>query len=180
MGNAIRKMTNPVEMLSSDHETVKTLFEKWDQTRPGVKRKLLTKEIFNSLQIHATLEEEIFYPAVRQHLGQQAERFVEEAYRAHGDIKGLIEELEGMDDQDRAFSDTVRALKAQVLSHADKEETQIFPLAETSPSVRDLAFAMDKRRLQLMVVHPTPSVVGMLGLALLGIGLILILGRRRD
>jgi LPXTG-motif cell wall-anchored protein len=176
MRSPLRKMTNPVEMLSSDHEAVKTLFEKWDQTGPGVKRKLLAQEIFNSLRIHATLEEEIFYPAVRQHLGQQGQSFAQEAYREHANIKDLIAELEKMNEGDRSFP---RALKAEVQSHAGKEEAQIFSLAERLP-MRDLALAMDKRRVQLMVLNPTPSLLGILGLALIGIGLVLILRRRRN
>jgi LPXTG-motif cell wall-anchored protein len=179
MRSPLRKMTNPVEMLSSDHEAVKTLFEKWDQTGPGVKRKLLAQEIFNSLRIHATLEEEIFYPAVRQHLCQQGQSFAQEAYREHANIKDLIAELEKMNEGDRSFHDTLRALKAEVQSHAGKEEAQIFSLAERLP-MRDLALAMDKRRVQLMVLNPTPSLLGILGLALIGMGLVLILRRRRN
>src|SRR5688500_5854795 len=103
MRSAMRRMIDPIEMLSADHESVKALFERCQQTEPGLKRKLLVNEIFKDLYIHATLEEEIFYPAVRQHLGQEGLEFIREAYREHGNITGLIRELERLDPNKSAF-----------------------------------------------------------------------------
>ena len=134
---------------------------------------------FQLPRIHSTPGGGNLLSGVRQHLGQEGQSFAQEAYREHANIKDLIAELEKMNEGDRSFHDTLRALKAEVLSHADKEEAQIFSLAERLP-MRDLALAMDKRRVQLMVLNPTPALLGVLGLALIGIGLVLILRRRRN
>lgn len=179
MRNPVKKFVNPLEMLASDHETVKFLFEQCERTDPGIKRRLLSEEIFTNLHLHATLEEEIFYPAVQEKLSYEESAVVREAYREHGHIKELIRQLEGTDEHDEAFSSRLGTLKERVLTHADKEEKGIFPLAERHPSLGALAFAMDKRRVQLMVQRPAPSVLGMLALGLIGGGLMMFLLRRK-
>jgi hemerythrin superfamily protein len=179
MRNPVKKFVNPVEMLASDHETVKFLFEQCERTDPGIKRRLLSEEIFTNLHLHATLEEEIFYPAVQEKLSDEEGAVVREAYREHGHIKELIRQLEGMDEHDEAFRSRLGTLKERVLTHADNEEKRIFPLAERHPSLGSLAFAMDKRRVQLMVQRPAPSILGMLALGLVGGGLMMLLLRRK-
>ena len=179
MRNPVKQLVNPLEMLASDHEAVKLLFEQCQSTDPGVKRRLLSEEIFKSLHIHATLEEEIFYPAVQQQLSYEDGAVVREAYREHGQIKELIRQLEAMDDRDEAFSSTLGTLKDRVLTHADKEEKRIFPLAERQLPLTKVALAMDKRRVQLMVQRPAPSMLAMLVLGLLGVGLMMFMFQGR-
>ena len=180
MRNPVKKLINPLEMLASDHETVKFLFEQCERTDPGMKRRLLSEEIFKSLHVHATLEEELFYPAVQQQLSYEDGAVVREAYREHVQIKELIRQLEAMDDRDEAFSSTLGVLKDRVLSHADKEEKRIFPLAERHLPLTTVALAMDKRRVQLMVQRPAPSMLGLLALGLLGVGWMMFMLRGRS
>ena len=186
MRNPLKKMINPLEMLSQDHETVKTLFTNCERTDPGVKRKLLAEEIFKNLQLHAQLEEEIFYPAIREHLGSEGGTLVREAYREHGEMKELIGQLEQMDYGQQPFIDRLRALRDHVVAHAEKEEERMFPLVETNLPMGELAFAMDKRRVQLMLQTPAPSVIAMFALGMVGIGAAILLfggrtkGRRRS
>jgi len=179
MRNPVKKLVNPLEMLASDHETVKFLFEQCERTDPGMKRRLLSKEVFQNLHIHATLEEEIFYPAVQEKQSYEEGTVVREAYREHGPIKELIRQLEAMDEQDEAFGNRLTTLKERVLAHADKEEKQIFPLAERHLPLGAVALVMDKRRVQLMVQRPAPSVVGTLALGLIGGGFLMFILRRR-
>jgi hemerythrin superfamily protein len=182
MRNPVKKFVNPLELLASDHETVKFLFEQCDHSGPGMKRRLLSQEIFENLHVHATLEEEIFYPAVQENLSYEDGAVVREAYREHGHIKELIRQLEAMDERDATFSSRLMTLKDRVSAHADKEEKQIFPLAERHLPLTAVALAMDKRRIQLMIKRPAPSVLGMLALALVGIGLMMFMfgGRGRS
>jgi hemerythrin superfamily protein len=182
MRNPIAKLTNPIEMLTADHETVKTLFEQCESTEPGAARTLLADEIFKDLHLHATLEEEIFYPAARERLGEEAGNLVEESYREHSAIKELVAALERMDSRDPQFLDRLRHLRNMVVSHAEKEEERLFPLAEAGLPLRQLALEMDARRLQLMVRKPSPSVLAMAGAALIGVGVLAVLltrGRSR-
>jgi len=181
MRNPVKKFVDPLEMLASDHETVKLLFERCEDTGPGIKRRLLAQEIFKNLELHATLEEEIFYPAVQQHLSYEDGAVVRDAYREHRQIKDLIRQLEAMDDHDAAFTRMLGNLRDEVLSHAEKEESQIFPLAGRSLPMNEIAFAMDKRRLQLMIQKPAPSVLAMLAFGLVGLGLVVFMfGPRRQ
>jgi hypothetical protein len=70
-------------------------------------------------------------------------------------------------------------LRDHVLAHADKEEKRIFPLAERNLPMSTVAFAMDKRRIQLMVQKPAPSVLVMFALGLVGVGLAMFVLRRK-
>jgi len=181
MRNPVKKFVDPLEMLASDHETVKLLFEQCEQAGPGMKRRLLTQEIFKNLELHATLEEEVFYPAIQRHLSYEEGAVVRDAFREHRQIKDLIRQLEAMDDEDAAFSSKMAALREEVQTHAEKEEQRIFPLAERSLPMNDVAFAMDKRRFQLMVQKPAPSVVAMLAFGLVAAGFLMFMfGRRRE
>jgi hemerythrin superfamily protein len=181
MRSPVKKLINPLELLASDHETVKMLFDQCEQAGPGMKRRLLSEEIFKNLDVHATLEEEIFYPAVQEKLNYEEGAVVREAYREHRQIKELIRQFDAMDERDTAFTNHFATLKDRVLMHAEKEETKIFPLAERVLPMASVALAMDRRRLQLMVQRPAPSVIGMLALGLLSVGLALYLfgGKRR-
>ena len=106
---------------------------------------------------------------------------IRDAYREHRQIKDLIRQLEAMDDEDAAFSSRMAALREEVQTHAEKEEQRIFPLAERSLPMNDVAFAMDKRRFQLMVQKPAPSVVAMLAFGLVAAGFVMfVFGRRRE
>ena len=154
-------MVNPLEMLSQDHDTVKSLFRSCEETDPGMKRKLLAEEIFKNLDVHARLEEEIFYPAIRGYLGYEDGSLVREAYQEHQEMKELIRELEQTDQRQQEFIDKLQRLRQHVVAHAEKEEKRLFPLAESNVPLGRLAMAMDKRRVQLMLQTPTPSVIGM-------------------
>ena len=179
MRNPVKKLVNPLEMLASDHETVKFLFQQCEPTDTGMKRRLLSEEIFKNLHVHATLEEEIFYRALQENLSYEDSAVVREALREHGQIKELIRQLEAMEAQGEAFTSRLMTLKERVLAHADKEERHIFPLAERHLPLAAVALAMDKRRLQLMVQNPAPSALGILALGLVGVGLVMFMLRGR-
>ena len=57
--------TNAIAMLKQDHETVKGLFEKFEDAKDGAEKQKIISEAVHELKIHATIEEEIFYPAIR-------------------------------------------------------------------------------------------------------------------
>jgi hemerythrin superfamily protein len=75
--SAAKKSTDAVDILRADHETVMSLFRRHDSASPE-EQAALAKELFNKMEIHSTIEEEIVYPALRK----------------HGDLKELAE-LEG-------------------------------------------------------------------------------------
>lgn len=65
MAQTAQQETNAVDMLKKDHQTVTDLFSRFERAEAG-ERQAIAVQIFNELEIHATLEEEIFYPAVRE------------------------------------------------------------------------------------------------------------------
>jgi hemerythrin superfamily protein len=170
-------MLNRIEMLAADHESVKALFQSCEETAPGLKRKLLVSELCKSLQIHAALEEEIFYPAVREHVGSEAADLVQEAYSDHAGVKALTRELEHLNQHAPNFMEQLHRLKERVVEHAEKEEIRIFPLAQARLPLRHLTLDMDARRTQLMMTTVPPSTLGILGIALIGLGLLWMLRR---
>ena len=179
MRSVMQKMIDPVQMLVMDHKSVAGLFEQYDRTQDRQARQGVRTEICLDLTIHATLEEEIFYPAVRRHLQKEGEQFVENALKEHRAIKGLIQELQGMEPGTELFTNRLHALRDTVQDHVYKEEHRIFPQANSLP-LRELALAMDARRAQLMMQMPPPSAMTFLAMGLLiaGVGLLLLQRRR--
>jgi hemerythrin superfamily protein len=65
-------MPNAIEMLKDDHEKVKALFEQYEAAgqRAHQKKKSIAEEVFAELAVHTTLEEELFYPAMKRKADQ--------------------------------------------------------------------------------------------------------------
>jgi hemerythrin superfamily protein len=67
MAQTTQQDVNAVDMLKKDHQTVTDLFRQFERAEAS-ERQAIATQIFNELDIHATLEEEIFYPAVREQI----------------------------------------------------------------------------------------------------------------
>ena len=178
MATLIQKLTNPLTMLAADHEYVKSVFTKCLNTDSLAVRRVLVQEICDNLVIHATLEEEIFYPALAKWGGEEGHRFVEDALREHREIKECIVEVEQVSMGDADFRMRLGRLEQAVVTHAEREEAH-FPMAEAHLPLTDLAKQMDLRRMQLMAQVRPPSGVAMMGLVLIGLGLFFFLRKRR-
>ena len=121
-------------LLREDHRTVKKLFKEMDQLEDGDTEGLVEiyERVKQELEIHAQIEEEIFYPAVRNAQDEEAETLVEEANEEHRIVKqllGEIGELSAADDEEK-FCAKMKVLKDNVLHHAEEEEKEIFPVFE--------------------------------------------------
>ncbi|HXG02879.1 MAG TPA: hemerythrin domain-containing protein [Candidatus Binatia bacterium] len=110
-------------LLHQDHEAVNALFGRFAQLpqQDGAGRQQLFDQIADELEVHASLEEEIFYPALRR----VSDR-VEEAGREHAEVKRLIGEIEGQDPASPEFDARVMELKRLVLHHVGEEEGPLF------------------------------------------------------
>src|SRR6266404_3848890 len=71
------------DLLKKQHKSVKALFKKVDKTEDGRQRRQLMDQIANELKIHTKIEEEIFYPAVREIGTEKAEEMIDEAFEEH-------------------------------------------------------------------------------------------------
>jgi hemerythrin superfamily protein len=120
--------TNPTfALLKKDHDTVKDLFDKFEKAegRPA-KKKIVTQALLE-LKVHATIEEEIFYPAVRKPVGKDV---MNEADEEHHVAKVLVAELEEMDGGESHYDAKFTVLSENVRHHIHEEETEIFPKAK--------------------------------------------------
>jgi hemerythrin superfamily protein len=117
-------------LLKKQHQEVKSLFRRVQKTDDTEARQELTKEIINKLTVHAKIEEEIFYPAVRGIGTEKAKDLVLEANEEHHVVKLLLEDLPIIDVEDEAFTAKMTVLGELVEHHADEEEKDMFPLAQ--------------------------------------------------
>jgi hemerythrin superfamily protein len=138
-------------LLKNDHSAVKKLFAEFARTtaRAPKRRQQLVDEIAKELEIHSTIEEEIFYPAVRRLSGGQS--LVSEAESEHQKVEGLVAEAQGMDMGSDTVLAKVRELRDAVLHHATEEEEEMFPLAERGlgDQLEDFGAQLSKRKREL-------------------------------
>ncbi len=119
------------KLLKSDHTKVKALFRAFQATpnRATKMREKLFEQIAKELEIHTRIEEEIFYPAVRQLRGDANER-ITEAFHEHAIVKQLLAEIRDDTPGSDEFNAKMKMVIENVLHHASEEEKEIFPLAK--------------------------------------------------
>jgi hemerythrin superfamily protein len=129
-----REGTDAVELLKADHKAVKALFKKFAALKEdgdennGNEKIAIVKKICDELTVHTTIEEEMFYPAVRKATDDAG--LMDEALVEHAGAKDLISQLEGMDADDDLFDAKVTVLGEQIDHHVAEEEGEMFPEAK--------------------------------------------------
>ena len=118
------------DLLKKQHKEVKALFKKVENTENARERRRLMEEIAAALDGHATIEEEMFYPAVRGLETQKAEEMVMEAFEEHHVVKLVLAELPQVDPEDERFEAKMTVLSELVEHHADEEEKEMFKAAQ--------------------------------------------------
>lgn len=119
-----------ITLLKDDHAKVETLFAAFRKTRSKCSPKekaAQVEEVCRELAVHAALEEELFYPALSQVIGD--DELIGEAQVEHGEAKHLIGELIGMDPQDPLYDPMVQVLGEYVHHHVEEEQNKMFPKA---------------------------------------------------
>jgi hemerythrin superfamily protein len=123
-----------LELLKSDHDTVRGLFEQFEQAKESgdtQQLKALQEQIFTELEVHTSVEEEVFYPEAKA-VGEEAEELVAEGVEEHHVVKILMEEIQALTPEDEAWAAKMSVLIENVEHHAEEEETELFPqLRET-------------------------------------------------
>ena len=118
------------DLLKKQHKSVKALFKKVENTEDARRRRQLMEQIANELKIHTKIEEEIFYPAVREIGTSKAEELVDESYEEHHVVDLVLAELPKVDPEDERFAAKMTVLSELVEHHADEEEKEMFPMCE--------------------------------------------------
>lgn len=139
------------DMIRFDHSHVFVTFHQFTQDKSPSVKKALSDTICAALEIHATLEEEIFYPVMQTIDG--GDPVLEKAPHEHGDMKRLIRELRTIPGNDERHDRVLLELMREVIHHVADEETVILPVAEQKLSYErlcELGTAMTKRRVALL------------------------------
>ena len=119
-----------IALLKADHEAVSQLFAEYEKTRSASNKKALVAEICTALSVHAQIEEEVFYPAVKAALKDKV--MVPEAKVEHAGIKDLIAQLEDAEPDGEAYDAKVKVLSEYVKHHVKEEQNEMFPKAKAS------------------------------------------------
>ncbi len=131
--NGTERRVSATELLAQDHEDVREMKRRYEAPElASTEKRILAHEVFLALEIHASIEEKIFYPAVASALGREGERLVTEAVQEHKDVKNAIAALRTLALGQPAFDEQFLAMLADVEHHAEAEEREMFPRAEAA------------------------------------------------
>lgn len=139
------------DMIRFDHSHVLVTFHQYTVDKSPKVRKALAETICSALEIHAQLEEEIFYPAIR-HLNPN-ESVIEKSVPEHNEMRRLIAELRITSPSEVRHKEVMHELMRDVIHHVADEECVLLPEAENMLSnnqLCDLGSQMTKRRIQLL------------------------------
>jgi hypothetical protein len=119
---------NPaVDLLKADHAKVKDLFDQFAKATTRAAKKKIVRLALAELKVHAAIEEELFYPAVRKPIGKE---IMNEADEEHHVAKLLIAELDVMDGSESHFDAKFHVLTENVRHHIKEEEDEMLPKAK--------------------------------------------------
>jgi hemerythrin superfamily protein len=148
-----------VTLLRNDHKTVEALFKKFEKAGPNAHKTKqdLVEKIVEELSIHAAIEEQVFYPAVREAAPDEND-LVLESLEEHHIVKWVLSELDGMDHSDERFTAKVTVLIENVRHHVEEEEGELFPEVRKAikrKELEELAQALEKAK-KTAPTHPHP------------------------
>jgi hemerythrin superfamily protein len=146
-------------LLKNDHKTVEALFKKFERLGEGGERakKQIVSQIIKELAVHAAIEEQVFYPAVRKAV-KQAEDMVLESLEEHHVVKWTLSELESLTPKDERYDAKVTVLMESIRHHVKEEETELFPMVSKKLDKRALEAlgkALENAK-KLAPTHPHP------------------------
>ena len=159
-GKSGDKLQDAIAMLTADHKKVKGLFDDFEKMKSeedaSEDKAALVMQICQELTVHAQLEEEIFYPAVRDAI-EDAD-LMDEAEVEHACAKELIAQLEEMDPDEELYDAKVTVLGEQIVHHVKEEEGDMFVKAKKSElDMESLGEQMANRKSELLAAMDSPS-----------------------
>jgi hemerythrin superfamily protein len=145
--------TDAIKLLTADHKEVKALFKQYDELVEGDggadEKQALAEEICQALTVHATVEEELFYPAAREVL-EDDEDLVDEADIEHASAKELIAQIEASSPDDDHYDAKVKVLGEYISHHVKEEESEMFPkVKKAGLDTAELGLTLAARKEQL-------------------------------
>lgn len=137
------------KLLKQDHDEVKKILEKLDKTTErGVKtREELFTKLKSELTVHETIEEEIFYPALKEH--PKAKEIVLEGYEEHHVVDNIMGEISRTSFDDETWGAKFSVMKENVEHHIEEEEGEMFKTARqvfSKQELEELGARMEQRK----------------------------------
>jgi hypothetical protein len=149
-------MADALQLLRQDHNKVKDLFQRFEKTEDRSQKKKIADEAIMELEVHAQIEEEIFYPSLKKQLGDVD--LLHEAEEEHHVAEMLMEELKTMRLNDKSFDAKFMVLAENVKHHIGEEEGELFPkAAEAGRQTLDrVGQKLMERKMELMEEMKAP------------------------
>jgi hypothetical protein len=149
---------NALTLLEDDHQDIKQLLNKADDTteRAIKTRAALLHEIGVKLTAHEKIEEDIFYPALKEH--PKAKDIVLEGYQEHHVVDLIMSELKDLDENDETWGAKFAVMKENIEHHIKEEEGEMFSKARdafNAEELNDLGDQMEKMREEVLTAHLT-------------------------
>jgi hemerythrin-like domain-containing protein len=136
-------------LLRADHQIVQELFDKFEKTRSEDRKGAIAEQVCKELTVHAQIEEEIFYPAVREAIREKD--LIDEATVEHQSAKDLIAQIEGGQPGQELFDAKVKVLGEYIKHHVKEEQNELFPqVRKTKLDLRELGERLQARKQELM------------------------------
>jgi hemerythrin superfamily protein len=153
---ATRSEKDACDLLDADHKAVKKMFKEYEELTESrarsasQKKKDLAMQICQELTVHAQIEEEIFYPALRQAIKDTD--LLDEAEVEHQSAKDLIAQLQAAGEPDDMFDAKVKVLGEYIDHHVKEERGEIFPKARAARKLDLVAMReeLETRKEELM------------------------------
>ena len=140
---------NALELLKKDHQRISDLFA---DARTYTDMRRLFSTIKSELELHAHLEETLFYPEYEKH--ERLKFLVQDAQTQHGLIKELLRDLESQEGPE--FENSFQTLMAEVQLHITEEENEIFPQVRSvidGPDLSHLGAELEMDKLEYQLGH---------------------------
>jgi hemerythrin-like domain-containing protein len=142
-----------IKLLKDDHAEVKKLFGEYEKLAQretdSPEREILALKICDMLTVHTTIEEELFYPACREALGD-GDELVDEAAVEHASAKELIAQIEDGNPEDDLYDAKVKVLGEYINHHVKEEQNELFPKVKDKIDTKALGQQMQERKNELM------------------------------
>lgn len=185
MPSLVSKMApSIISLIRLDHTHVMATFHQYMlHSSPGKKRAIVNT-ICLAVEMHAQLEEELFYPEMRKVSHDEA--VLDKSVPEHNEMRALMDRLKGADPSSHGYDQTVMRLMREIMHHVADEETTLLPEAEkyiSKDRLSELGAQWTQRRLRMARPHageiaintvrsfPKPSLLALAG-AVLAIGLL--------
>jgi hemerythrin superfamily protein len=119
---------NAISLLIQDHREVSDLFDAFEED--DADKSGIAAQVCRMLTVHAMIEEELFYPAAREVLGDEGDDLLDEAQVEHASAKELIAQIEEEGQDGDLFEAKIKVLGEYVRHHVEEEEKELFPLVK--------------------------------------------------